>query len=126
MSSDDDRADRKKNANFWRAMRFLGPYRGMVIVSICCALTVGAVFTSGLGAMLPIFKVLLEDQTVADWADRQIVEHRLGVKLGERSDNLVITKVSANDPAAQMGLETGDALTGGLALASPDISTYQG
>ena len=84
MSSDTDRNKRKKNANFWRALRFLAPYRGMVAVSIVCALLVGSVFTAGLGAMLTIFKVLLEDQTVGQWMDRQIVEQRLGAKLAER------------------------------------------
>ena len=90
MSSDTvDRPRRKKkeeNPNFWRAIRFLAPYRGMVLVSVLCAVMVSAVFTSGLGAMLPIFKVLLEDQTVAQWMDHQIVEHRLGNLDAERSD----------------------------------------
>ena len=89
MSSDTaDRPRRKKkeeNPNFWRAIRFLAPYRGMVLVSVLCAVMVSAVFTSGLGAMLPIFKVLLEDQTVAQWMDRQVAEHRLDAKIADRS-----------------------------------------
>lgn len=126
MSSDTDRPRRKKNANFWRAMKFLGPYRGMVAVSVACALMVAVVFTSGLGAMLPIFKVLLEDQTVAQWMDRQIVEHRLDVKLGEGADKVVIAKVSPDGAAARMGFEAGDTLSGGLASASPSVRQLQG
>ena len=70
---------RKRNADFWRAIRFLGPYRGIVAASIICALLVGIVFTGGLGAMLPIFKVLLDDQTIEQWVDRQVVEDRKSV-----------------------------------------------
>jgi subfamily B ATP-binding cassette protein MsbA len=126
MSSDTDRPRRKKNANFWRAMKFLGPYRGMVAVSIICALLVGAVFTGGLGAMLPIFKVLLEDQTVASWMDRQIVERRLGVKLYERTDAVTIAKVSPDGVAFRIGLDPGTTLSGGLASASPGVTAYEG
>jgi len=130
MSSDTvDRPRRKKkeeNPNFWRAIRFLAPYRGMVLVSVLCAVMVSAVFTSGLGAMLPIFKVLLEDQTVAQWMDHQIVEHRLGVKLTEGADDPAIAKVSSDSAAARMGLKSGEKLSGGLALANPAITNYQG
>lgn len=107
-------------------MKFLGPYRRMVAVSVVCALLVGVVFTSGLGAMLPIFKVLLEDQTVAHWMDQQIVEHRLGVKLAESADELVIAKVSPDGAGARMGLKPGDTVSGGVASANPSVSRLQG
>src|SRR5688572_3586284 len=126
MSSDIDRSKPKENANFWRALKFLGPYRGMVAVSVVCALLVGLVFTGGLGAMLPIFKVLLEDQTVAQWMDRQIVEYRLGAKLAERTDTVAVGKVSPDGVAAQMDLKSGDAISGGLASASPAVTQLEG
>src|SRR5688572_29812942 len=110
MSSDIDRSKPKENANFWRALRFLGPYRGMVAISVVCALMVGAVFTGGLGAMLPIFKVLLEDQTVAQWMDRQVVEYRIGAKLAERVDVVRVTKVSKDGPAEAAGFRADDDL----------------
>lgn len=99
-----------RNANFWRACGYLGPYRGLVAVSIGCALMVGLVFTSGLGAMLPIFKVLLDDQTIAGWVDRQIVEKRLGVSFDDDLGALRISKVMPDKPAARAGLEVGDAI----------------
>src|SRR3712207_5781773 len=99
----DDRPRSRKNAEFWRAMKYLGPYRGMVAISIVCALLVGAVFTTGLGAMLPVFKVLLEDQTVAQWADRQIAEGRIGASFAENPEWLVVTRVKDRKPAAAAG-----------------------
>jgi ABC-type multidrug transport system fused ATPase/permease subunit len=109
----DDRPRRKsrRTADFWRSCSFLGPYRGLVVVSVACALLGGAVFTSGLGAMLPIFNVLLEDDlTVTDWADRQLAEKRLGVSLDDDADELRIRKVEEDGPAAAAGIRKGDAI----------------
>ena len=46
------RRDKKNNANFWRALSYLRPYRPMVAVSIVCAVFVGLAMTSGLATML--------------------------------------------------------------------------
>jgi len=53
----------------------------MVVVSVVCALLMGAITTVGLSAILPILKVLIEGQTVAQWVDEQAVESRLGREL---------------------------------------------
>src|SRR5688500_20113429 len=74
---------KKETREFFRACRFLLPYRRMVITSICAALFVGGVTTVGLSAMVPVLRVLLNDDTLQGWADRQIVEKRLGVRLSE-------------------------------------------
>src|SRR5437016_2566406 len=74
---------KRKNTEFRRACRFLYPYRAMVIVSIVAALFVGAIFTSGLGAMLPILQVLINRDTVQNWIDRRIANQRLGVVLAD-------------------------------------------
>jgi subfamily B ATP-binding cassette protein MsbA len=67
----------RKNANFRRACRYLGPYRRIVIISIICAFLVGFIFTSGLGAMLPILRVLVNEDTLQSWVDRQIAARHL-------------------------------------------------
>src|SRR3954465_12933103 len=63
---------RRKNTEFWRACRYLGPYRRMVAISIACAFGVGVITTTGLGAMLPILRVLLNGDTIQSSVDRQI------------------------------------------------------
>src|SRR5688500_17283288 len=103
---------RKRNADFRRAIRYLGPYRGIVAVSVVCALLVGIVFTGGLGAMLPIFKVLLDDQTIPQWVDRQIVEKRLDITLLELPDELVVAKVKPGKAGDRAGLEVNDTVPG--------------
>jgi signal transduction protein with GAF and PtsI domain len=74
------RRQKKDNTNFWRTLRYLRPYRPMVLVSIVCALFVGLAMTGGLGTMLPIIRVLINGDTVPAWVDRATIEHRLGVQ----------------------------------------------
>src|SRR6476620_8396342 len=77
----------KSNREFWRACRFLYPYRGMVATSIVCALFIGIAFTGGLGSMVPMMQVFLKNDTIGTWAQRKIVERRIGVELsGEGGD----------------------------------------
>jgi ABC-type multidrug transport system fused ATPase/permease subunit len=113
------RPRKRRNADFWRACRFLGPYRRMVAASILCALVVGAVFTSGLGAALPIFKVLLQDQAVADWVDRQIIESRVGISLGDDAAQLLVARVTDGTPAAKAELSRSDVITGAEQAREP-------
>jgi len=106
---------RKKNSQFWRACRFLGPYRGMVAVSMVCAVLTGFIFTTGLGAMLPILNVLINNDTVHNWLDRKIVSQRLGVSIGERDG---VLEVKPGGRAAAAGVKAGDALESLPAAAS--------
>lgn len=55
-----------------RALGFLAPYRGLVIVSVVCAVFMGAFATAGISAILPILKVLLEGQTVSAFVEERI------------------------------------------------------
>src|SRR5438045_5714306 len=71
MSPDHPRK-RRKNTHFWRAFGFLWPYRRIVLISAISALLVGLVFTSGMGAMLPIVKILIDGETIQGWVDRQL------------------------------------------------------
>jgi ABC-type multidrug transport system fused ATPase/permease subunit len=113
-----ERRRRKKRGNtqFWRACRFLVPYRRMVIVSVLAAVFVGAVTTGGLAVMLPILRVLINNDTVQSWVDRQIVETRFGVGLSaptqrEHAADAVVVSVAANSPADQANLAIGDTLS---------------
>jgi subfamily B ATP-binding cassette protein MsbA len=103
-----ERPERKKDKslrNFWRACRFLWPYRRTVLVSIVCALFVGVAFTGGITAMLPIMRVLLNNQTVAEWADLQILEKRLGVQLTDEGQDVTVIRVEEGGTAEQAGVK---------------------
>src|SRR5687768_13041637 len=98
----------KETREFFRACRFLLPYRRMVITSILAALFVGGVTTVGLSAMVPVLRVLLNDDTLQGWADRQVVEKRLGVRLSEERGEEQILRTDPDGVAAKAGLKRGD------------------
>src|SRR5436189_3307224 len=98
----------KSVANFWRACRYLYPYRRIVAVSILCALFVGAAFSGGIGSMLPIMQVLLKGTTVQQWAHQQIAEQRLGAEFSEQADELVVLHVKPKGVATKAGIKPGD------------------
>jgi ABC-type multidrug transport system fused ATPase/permease subunit len=63
---------RKSKREFFRACRFLWPYRAKVVVSIICAFGTGAFTASGLAMLLPLLNVLVEGQTVRQFVDKQL------------------------------------------------------
>jgi len=103
------RRDKKNNANFWRALVYLRPYRVMVATSIVLAFFVGLAMTGGLGTMLPIIRVLIDGDTVPKWVNRSIAEKRLGVKLSDDPDvdKLVLVRVDKGGPASRAGYRGG-------------------
>src|SRR3954466_13022221 len=111
----DDAENTKTYAAFWRAFRYLAPYRGMITVSILCALFVGVAFAGGLGTMLPIMRVLMEGDTLKSWTDREIAERRLDAKLlsqpaRELGPVQVISVGKKSGPVAAAGLKKGDTI----------------
>ena len=100
----------RSTASFWRACRFLYPYRRLVLVSVTCAFFVGAAFTGGLTSMLPMMRVLLNGETVQTWANREVAERRIGVKLTEDAGPVRVLSVKDDGPAAAAGIRSGDIL----------------
>jgi hypothetical protein len=120
---------RKKNTQFWRACAFLAPYRRIVTISIVCAFLCGVIFTSGLGAMLPILRVLINEDTLQGWVDRQVAAKRLDVSLGD--DEGKITRVARDGVAAKAGVQKDDSVVSIYAAADPknhsvDVRTSRG
>ena len=102
---------KKKNlAEFKRSIRFLFPYKTLIILSFVSAFFVGLAMAGGLGTMLPILRVLISGDTIPNWANRTIVESRLGVTLADDPMDLRLVKVKAEGQAAAAGLRAGDAL----------------
>jgi subfamily B ATP-binding cassette protein MsbA len=86
------------------------PYRRIVGISVVCAVFVGIATSGGLTTMIPIMRVLLDGQTVADWANSQIVEKRLGVKLAEDREVVRVIELKKGHAAAAAGLKAGEQL----------------
>ncbi|HSZ58049.1 MAG TPA: hypothetical protein VK797_20465, partial [Tepidisphaeraceae bacterium] len=90
-----DRPKDKSIKYFRRALRFLYPYRGLVVISIVCAIFVSGAFAGGLGTLLPIMRVFLNGDTVQSWIDRVIAQRRLGVTFADRVDELELIRPKA-------------------------------
>ncbi|MDB5289674.1 MAG: Lipid export ATP-binding/permease protein MsbA [Phycisphaerales bacterium] len=116
------RKKEKRATHFWRACRFLYPYRGLVVVSILCAIYCGASATAGLGTLLPIMRVLVKGDTIATWMDREVTQHRLGVEFSDQVKDLVIVKIKPDSPAAQAGLREQEAILAPPTNTREDIS----
>lgn len=114
------RQKRRKNAEFWRSCRYLYPYRRMVTISVIAALFVGLVFSSGLGAMLPILRVLVNEDTLKGWMDRQVIETKIGVRLADNSLGQII-RVLPNGPAASAGVQVNDRVIDPTRAAYSDV-----
>ena len=107
MSSDVPREPRKKSrstADFWRACRYLGPHRKIVAISIGCAILVGLTNAGGMGAIVPIMRLLFNDDNLQNYAGRIVVEHRLGARLSDNPDEIKIATLEKGI-AAQAGLQ---------------------
>ncbi len=130
MTSTDTKRKRK-NADFWRACRFLGPYRKIVAISVVCAFFVGLISTGGLAAMLPILNVLVKGETIQSWVDRQITEHEPGIKLPEGAGTLPMKWRVAHDLASRLpthpvkAIGVVFAIIAGLAIVSNAIRFFQ-
>jgi len=119
---------RKKGlGSFFRAVRFIGPYRRLMVISIICAVFVGATGTAGLTMLLPIMRILLNEDTVAHYVDRAVAEKRLGVVLAEEPADVsgVVRVVRVNaGPAKSAGVTPGTVLPATLSqLADPATTT---
>ncbi len=118
MSSTDQpkRPKRDKSLSaFVRAVRYLFPYWKIVAISIACAIFVGLATAGGITTMLPIMRVVLNGDTLAGWADRQVVGQRLKVSFADESSELRLVKVDPDldQPAnviGRAGFKPGDTL----------------
>ncbi len=117
-----ERRKRRKNTEFWRACGYLAAYRRLVITSIVCAFFVGAITTGGLVALLPIFRVLFNHDTVQSWADRQTVARRLGVTFSDDSGHPIVN-LDPQKAGAAIGLRVGDTVPIGDLVTTEAVST---
>src|SRR5688500_18186640 len=109
QAADSPKKKRRKHTQFFRACRFLWPYRRMVTVSVIAAVFVGLVFSSSIGAMLPILRVLINNDTLASWVDRQVIGQKIDATLDD-SDSGLIVRVTPDGRAANAGVKKGDTI----------------
>ena len=90
-----------RQTHFWRATRYLAPYKRLVIGSVVLALLAGGVFAGSVPAIFPILQTLLYGDTPQMWIDRQVAEARWGVDLADDPQSVRVVRVEPGGPAAQ-------------------------
>lgn len=104
---------------FLRVLSYGKKYKSQIILSIVCALLVAFLFSLNLAAVLPLMKVLLEEEGVHGWVYREIIEDRTGLHMtmvkpddakaaGDSDDDwqpnqLLILKIEPDSPAKKSG-----------------------
>ena len=86
----------KRNPFFWRAARYLAPYKKIVVVSVLAAFFAGGVFAGGLGAVLPVLQTLLNGDTPQMWADRMVAEKRWDFDIADDPSQLRVQSMYTN------------------------------
>jgi len=104
---------KRRRDEFWRAATYLRPHLKIVVISVLCALLVGATLTGGLGTILPVMRVLINDETVGDYVNRKIVEKRLGIRLTDDAGDVRIARIEPGSPLLPLGVQPGQALSAG-------------
>jgi ATP-binding cassette, subfamily B, bacterial MsbA len=107
--SDRPRKQGGKHFHFWRACRYLWPYRGKVTISVISAIFVGFALAGGLTTMIPILQVLFGGDTIQSWMYRRTAEHRLNVNFVPDATIVQIAHIS-DGPAKRAGLRVGDVI----------------
>ena len=105
--SEPAKAKKKRNTHFWRACRFLWPYRGKIALSVTAAVIVGLCMTGGLGTMLPIMRVLINGDTVQAWVYRQVAGTRLGATFSADPGVVQIAQIGSASPLRKANLGVG-------------------
>jgi len=104
--------------HFRRVLGYLQGQYLSVILSILCAMGVAGLLSLSLAAMLPLMKVLINEEGLEGWVHRTLVKQRMGIKLeaieeaiGEGADAKIplrVIKVDLKSPAWANGLRGTD------------------
>ncbi|MCF7957483.1 MAG: ABC transporter ATP-binding protein/permease [Phycisphaerae bacterium] len=65
--------------HFRRIFQYIFPQYKAIILSVVCALLVAILFTLSIGAMLPMMRVMMEEEGLHGWVNRAIIKDRSGI-----------------------------------------------
>ncbi|MGB0716249.1 MAG: ABC transporter ATP-binding protein [Phycisphaerae bacterium] len=115
LMSADTNDDRQKDRRFsWKAFRQITtrayPYRGRIAMGFLLTLIFAGIHTLSIATVLPVLKVLLEDEGLTGWMHRSVLASRLEVTLGPptASDPYLRVLKRPSDPTEANDLRVGD------------------
>ncbi len=100
---------------FRRMIRSVLPHRKLVFSGIAASIVYALLHSVSIFAALPVLRVMLDDEGLHGWSDRQLAEKRLGVQLafpGEKSGEddaiLIVRQIEPTSPLAGSAIRVGD------------------
>jgi len=108
--SDRSKIKGKKHRDFWRACRYLWPYRAKVVISVASAVFVGLAMTGGLTTMIPILGVMLSGDTIQASVYRHVAQERMDVKFVVEPTEVQLAQ-APQGRAKAAGLKSADVIT---------------
>ncbi|MFQ5412180.1 MAG: ABC transporter transmembrane domain-containing protein, partial [Phycisphaerae bacterium] len=96
--------------HFLRVMRYSKPYLRFLYPALACVVFVAFTYSLNLVALLPMIKVIVEEQGIPAWTHQYIAEQRLDVRFKDKGSKLSILEIDSDSPLAD-GLPDWDTLT---------------
>ncbi len=86
--------------HFLRILKYSRPYYRYLIPGLACIVVFAMTYSLSLGTLLPVFKLMSDDQSMPTWVDQTVAERRLGFLLVETQGRLrvVATKGAGSLP----------------------------
>jgi len=68
--------------HFRRLLTYIWPHKRYLYPALGCILVVAVAYSAGIGALLPVMKILIAPEGLHGWVNRQLVEQRLDCGFG--------------------------------------------
>lgn len=115
IADDANRAapSRAFSGSFMRSVGFAWRHRRLLVPGFGCSLLFAALHAASLAAVLPVLKLILDEEGLPNWVDRESASRRLGFEVdvvpanGENGARLVVRRISAHHPLTGQGLHDG-------------------
>ncbi|GIW94525.1 MAG: ABC transporter ATP-binding protein [Pirellulaceae bacterium] len=95
---------------FFRAIGLVRHYRGTLIACLACSLLVALLWGGNIGALYPVFQVILHNRSLPDWLDDELALRRrtleeLQAKIGQQPVGQQVALLNRQKAAEQAALE---------------------
>jgi ATP-binding cassette, subfamily B, bacterial MsbA len=106
---------------FSRVFKYIWPQWPRIVVVVCSAIIVAALLSASFLTIIPLLKVMIGQEGLRGWADREVCQMRYGVdfyvpegidfsgsKSGDYASSLLVASVKKKGSAKEAGLAGGD------------------
>lgn len=99
---------------FLRILKYAKPWKNYLGIAIACVVFVAATYSLNILALLPLIKVISEDQSIPNWIDQSVAEDRFHLELNEEkiseTERRLVVRKAHDESGLKDRLKTGDIL----------------